>query len=304
MDIRNILVATDLSASADDAVRSADGLAKAVGAKLAVVHVMPKLDTADPIFPQFGAEIAQRLPDLRQRIVWELERRLEGLAGRAPDDYALVLEDGHAHVGILDAADRVRADLIVIASRGLTGVSRLLAGSVADKVIRHAHSSVLVVRPSPKSGLVLAATDFSSPSLDAVREASEWAKLWRGRLAVLHAVETPLPTAPLPFPYPSIPATLSKAELGAMHHRAREALRVAVRDGGFEAETHVVEGPPAASIVSAAEELEAQLVVVATEGRTGLSRVALGSVAERVAAAASCSVLVARPQRRSWESAA
>jgi len=304
MQVRNIMVATDLSVSADAAIREADRWARRAGAELSVCHVMPILENIDPLFPQRGQELAERLPGLRERVAEEIEDRMRDLADREPGKYALILEDGKPHVGILDAADRVGADLVVIASRGLTGVSRLLAGSVASKVVRHARASVLLVRPSPKTGIVLAATDFSHPAIHALEEGANWAKRLDGTLKVAHAVEMPMLVAPLPFPYPSLPTTLSAAELSEVRSRAKRALHDAVGSAGLDAEIWVLEGPPAASIASAAEEMECELVVVGTAGKTGFSRVALGSVAERVAAAAPCSVLVVRRRANVMHSAA
>lgn len=304
MQVRNILVATDLSVSADAAIREADRWARTSEAELSVCHVMPVLETVDPLFPQLGQEVAQRLPNLRDRVTEEIEARMRQLVGREPGQYALILEGGKPHVGILGAADQVRADLVVVASRGLSGVSRLLAGSVAARVIRHAHAPVLLVRPSPKTGIVLAATDFSTPAREALEEGAAWATRLGGELRVAHSVEVPMMVAPLPFPYPTLPTTLSAAELADVRSRAKRALHDAAGGVGLDAEVWVLEGPPAASIVNAAEEMQSELVVVGTAGKTGFSRVALGSVAERVATAAPCSVLVVRRRPHAVDSAA
>jgi nucleotide-binding universal stress UspA family protein len=74
----------------------------------------------------------------------------------------------------------------------------------------------------------------------------------------------------------------------------RGLLDRAIAEAGAEGESRVVEGSAATEIVHLATELDAQLLVVGTQGRTGLARLALGSVAERVIRHASCSVLAAR----------
>ena len=75
---------------------------------------------------------------------------------------------------------------------------------------------------------------------------------------------------------------------------AASRLKQALESAGGEGEARVLDGSPATAIVQTAEDLPAELVVVGTRGRTGLSRLALGSVAERVIRAAGCSVLVVR----------
>jgi nucleotide-binding universal stress UspA family protein len=73
-----------------------------------------------------------------------------------------------------------------------------------------------------------------------------------------------------------------------------ELLRSSMERFGASGEARVVEGPPVAAVLHAVEELNPELLVVGTHGRTGLQRLALGSVAERLVSHAPCSVLVVR----------
>jgi nucleotide-binding universal stress UspA family protein len=88
-----------------------------------------------------------------------------------------------------------------------------------------------------------------------------------------------------------LPVDLVDAMKGHLQERLDECVRRAeARGGGL-----LRKGPAAATILQAAEELPAQLLVLGTHGRTGLKRLALGSVAEKVVRGAHCSVLVVRP---------
>jgi nucleotide-binding universal stress UspA family protein len=78
--------------------------------------------------------------------------------------------------------------------------------------------------------------------------------------------------------------------------RATQQLEQVLARRGLEAECMVTHGPPDAAIVKAADALSSQLLVIGTHGRTGLARLALGSVAQRVVEAVSCSVLVVRSE--------
>jgi nucleotide-binding universal stress UspA family protein len=69
----------------------------------------------------------------------------------------MVLTKGHAAEAIIEKANQIQADLIVVGSRGLTGIKRLFLGSVSRKVVRHAPCSVLVVRQSK--------TKYANPGL-------------------------------------------------------------------------------------------------------------------------------------------
>jgi nucleotide-binding universal stress UspA family protein len=142
---------------------------------------------------------------------------------------------------------------------------------------------------------VLAATDLSPPSLAAVNAAAAAAKRTGARLVLVSVLEwtdsTPGAAAGLigvaPVQIPEDVRQQVRASLGAM-------LDDGLARTGATGESRVLDGEAAPAIVACAEELGAELVVVGTHGRTGLRRLALGSVAERVVRGASCSVLAVR----------
>jgi nucleotide-binding universal stress UspA family protein len=131
---------------------------------------------------------------------------------------------------------------------------------------------------------VLVPTDFSDLSLEALNTALELA----GDPARVHVVSVLVPVVP---PSPGI--VWGTIDDQVRLTRVREALEeVLVEKGLAEVTVHVVIGTPGTMIAELAEELDADLVVVTSHGRTGLVRAALGSVAERVVRLCSCPVLV------------
>ena len=102
------------------------------------------LNVVEP--PVYSAELgmAIQVPDPYMKSVRERLRRIEGLDAKVPVETRLV--EGFAPEQILKVADEVKADLIVIGSHGRTGLGRLLMGSVAEEVLRHATCPVLTVR--------------------------------------------------------------------------------------------------------------------------------------------------------------
>jgi nucleotide-binding universal stress UspA family protein len=145
-----------------------------------------------------------------------------------------------------------------------------------------------------KGPTILVPTDFSECSREALRRGVELARRLGGEVVLVHAVDTsPLFTAPEPFamgPAPIVDAVAIAAKIRA---GAAEALGAVAAEAGV-ARTEVLEGAPAASIVERARGLPADLVVLGTHGRSGVSRLFLGSVAERVVRLAPCDVLVVR----------
>jgi nucleotide-binding universal stress UspA family protein len=290
-----IVVATDLSEPADEAVRQAHARAQAPGARLTVVHVIPNLVPSDPLFPQLEQQMVLALPALQARITGEVSRRVEGLTGRETGGFEVVVEVGVPHAVIVQRAEQRRADLVVVGSQGSSGVARTLLGSVADKVVRHAHCPVLVARHTPKSARVLVATDFSDPSLPAVAAAGEEARRTGARVTILNSIDLgpALPeSASMSFGAPSFGFSPEVRE--DLRKTVDAMLANALSHNHIDGDRQVAYGPAAAAILRAAEQLPAELVVVGTIGRTGLPRLLLGSVAEAVVRSAPCAVLVVR----------
>jgi nucleotide-binding universal stress UspA family protein len=290
-----ILVATDLSRPADEAIRQAHDWSKRLAAELVVCHVVPTHHRANPLFPQRNATDAISAVDLERRVSELVQARVTQQTGRPAEAFRLVLDVGKPEAGILDAAAAWNADLIAIGSRGDTGLSRILLGSVSERVVRYAPCSVLVARPASKQGTVLAATDLSDASFPAIKAGAEQARHRGAKLVVVHNVDL------WPPPVSSVTAGLAAAGfptdpsvLEEQRSAARQRLEQILADLGIEAVCRITHGPPDAEIIRAADELEPELLVIGTHGRTGLSRLALGSVAERVVETANSSVLVVR----------
>jgi nucleotide-binding universal stress UspA family protein len=289
-----ILVAVDLSDASIAALRAARALAVTRNATLAVVHVVAGVADVRPFFPQSYGINAIDTVELERLAAEALERRVAEVEGGAGAER--FIEIGAPYAEIVRRAEAWKADLVVVGSHGKTGVSRALLGSVAEHVARVAHCPVLVSRPGRGSGLVMAATDLSDPSLPAIARASEEARLQGARLVVVHASETPLAS------YGAAAAALLgnvAPALTAEQEQERRAALVTVLQGamgrfGAQGEALVVDGDAVAGVVGAIEARQPDLLVVGTHGRTGISRLLLGSVAEKLVRLADCSVLVVR----------
>ena len=138
--IETILLATDLSAASAAATRRAIDLATQLRARLLVVNVID----------------ARRSGLLPGRILRPVEERIDRaeaasrvvqLARSAGADAEFLVWEGDAEEGILAAAEAESADLIVVGSRGRSGLGRYLLGSISDAVVHRADCPVLVVRP-------------------------------------------------------------------------------------------------------------------------------------------------------------
>ncbi len=278
-----VLVATDLSDAADVALREGAALAPTPQDAFAVIHALPPLALIKQWLPLLG-EDAAKLP---ARAAQAVRARMHNVVG---DRAEVFIEQAFDYPAILRRAETWRADVIVVGSHGRSGLSRAF-GSVAERVLRHAHCSVLVARPSVARGWVLAATDLSEPSFHAITVAAAEARRRGARLEVVHAQGFREVEARylLELGTPSVTPTPMVFDV------ATRELSECVTRLHVDAVCKVVDRPEATAIVNEAETLGAELVVVGAKGRTGLNLLALGSVAEIVARAAPCSVLVVRP---------
>ncbi|HEY9404815.1 MAG TPA: universal stress protein [Pyrinomonadaceae bacterium] len=147
MIIRSILLPTDFSRCAESALPYATDLARQMKARLVCLHVV---ETRMP--PVGYAAVAEPLPavDIGGQLEESATRELPKLAARgecAGLDMEEVIVHGDAAGEIVRVARERDIDLIVISSHGRTGLGRMIFGSTAESVVRHAHCPVLVVKP-------------------------------------------------------------------------------------------------------------------------------------------------------------
>jgi universal stress protein A len=140
---------------------------------------------------------------------------------------------------------------------------------------------------------ILAPTDFSEFSKQAIDYAFELAQTFRAKLLLLHVVE--LPAYPIEGLVPSSVGTTLLEDLERQASLDLAQVRPETPNAQVEVIRQVVVGTPYRKITEVAEAEKVDLIVMATHGRTGLSHLVMGSVAERVVRMAPCPVLTIRP---------
>lgn len=277
---KTILAATDFSETAEKAARLARGLAGRFHASLHMLHVVviledPYLEEAHRL--QLEALVASA-DDTRRNVLQE------GLGGRPGVEVVPHLVRGIAPAEtIVEVAANAGAELIVMGTHGRRGLSHLLLGSVAGRVVRSASSPVLTVRAdaavrAESITRILVPHDFSEPSAEAVRTAAAWARALGAEITLLHVVE------PVVYPEFYSAGTATDNLMPRLASRSEEALAKASGElvGDVTAATKVEIGRSADTIVTVADPEAFDLVVMATRGLSGVEHVLLGSVAEGV----------------------
>jgi nucleotide-binding universal stress UspA family protein len=286
--VERILLSSDGSDFSEGAVREAIRMAKTCSSSLSVLSVIdynPEFDSVAPqIMEKKEKEARLHLDDVQARA------RQEGV-----ECVTLVEKGEDAYQNIVSAAEKNRSSMIIMGRRGRTGLKRLMMGSVTARVIGHAPCNVLVVPRAARLQFrsIVVATDGSRYSSAAVAEAIGLARRNSSQLTVIAVVPAELATPT------DIEFTMNQRELIAekeMHNAEQNARTVkeAAQKEGVAVQAFVMSGKPAEAIIQTAQERQADLIVVGSHGRTGVERLLMGSVAERVIVLTACPVLVVK----------
>lgn len=289
-----LLVPTDFSPPSDAALAYARTLAGAFGARLHVLHVI------DNVFLRAG------VTDLRNAIKIAALRRLHDRLSdndRCKFHVIAAVEQSDTPAGEVASYARTHnIDLIVMATHGRSGVSHLLMGSVAEKVIRTAPCPVLTVREAPpgskraNAGMtrILVPTDFSPPSDAAVACGREAAAGFGASLHLLHVLDDQSVGGAFGSEF-YLADSLDVRTARLKDAQERLAHRAIAHDlSGTPATTEVIVGRSAQTIVDYAADSGFDLIVMGTHGRSRVAHLLMGSVAESVVRTAPCPILTVR----------
>ena len=293
---RTILVPLDGSEFAEHALATAAHLAAGAKAPLLLARVHHRPSHVGPSLDDFFRD--------------EEQAYLERIAVRAtqaqPIDVETALLDGDVVDAIRERAEGRAECLIVMSTHGRTGLSRAWLGSVADGVMRHSTRPVLMLRPNGPArasiastiGHVLVALDGSSLAEQAVRHAVQLALLLPASMTLLRVIEPAYSVMPgLAGAYDAVMAErlAEDSEQSATDYLEEVAAGIRREHATIDVriDVHIADSA-APAIIERACAGERALVALATRGR-GVSRLVIGSVADKVIRAAGDGALVIRP---------
>lgn len=277
-----ILVGTDLSQRSEHAFARGHALASATGCRLALVHVV-------------DADLA---PDLREDEARDARIHMAALAERfGPPLPEALLAAGDAYEAILDTAAARGDDLIVLGKSRPRRLLASFAGTTVERVIRAGDRPVLMASRTPAGpyARVLAATDLSEASAEAIRAAARLGLFGTARVTLAHVYQT---VADRLVGYGGLRMEDIARERSAEEARLRADLARFVSDLGplpIHFRKALVEGSAAESLIALAAREGADLIVLGTRGVSGIRRFVLGSVAASVLADPPCDVLAVPP---------
>ena len=298
--IKRILLATDFSRWARRAEDYACELACSWRASLTVLSVA---EFAPGLNPDYSIN-QQYLADLLKTASSQLVD-LKGRAERRGIAVTTRMATGIPSEEVITVARAEDSDLIVVGTRGRTGLAHVLLGSTAERVIRGAPCPVLAVRTEPADNedegsfsrpvtleRILVPVDFSDCSLDALEYAAVMAQQAKASVMLLHVLE-PVSYG-LDFDLGHI---RSREDVRESWTKRLDELAATHQHPNMPIEFRLRGGVPADSILDAAQTLPCDLIVMGTHGRRGISHTISGSVAETVLRKARCPVVAVRSKK-------
>lgn len=284
--IKNILLAADGSEYSESAAREAVYLAKACESKLSLIYVLE-------INPEFETEGLKFVEKMEIEAREYIEKIRKDASKENVEFEVIVRRSDNAYKAIVEEAEKGKSDVIIMGTRGRTGLKKLIMGSVTAKVIGHAPCNILVVPKGAKNDCrnILTATDGSRYGSAAAAMAIEIAKRCNSNLTIISV-----------FPSEDVVhveharlqlRAAAEDEFKKMETHVRDIKDKAVKEG-VKAEGYLLSGSAAETIIETANEYKADIVILGSHGRTGLDRLVMGSVTERVIVLSSCAVLVVK----------
>ena len=296
--IKNILLPTDFSKNANQALVYAVKLADVMAAKLTLLHVNT-LFQEDPNNPDY------HFPSLE-----EFYHKSEDTADKNLQE----MTSQHVHIKIenkvvrgfspaneiVNFVNANKIELVVIGTHGRTALKHFLIGSVAEKVLRHVSCPVVSVShhehemlTTPEIEKIIVPIDFSTFSKKALENAKELAVLFKAKIKVIHVVDDTIHPAFYIAGEDSIFDIFPDVKEKTM----KSLKELLPEDDNILSEDGLVirEGKPHVEIVKFADEENADLIVMATHGLSGIEHLLLGSVTEKVIRKARCPVFAIKP---------
>ena len=294
-----ILLAVDGSPHSEAAVRLVLSMRWPAGTLARVLAVTPDRYSLAGLSPEAQSVLADTLAGLRrvdQTSAEALTARVTARLRAAGMTAEMEVYAGRPSEVILQRAADLRADLIVIGAKGLSAPGEYLLGSTAHKLAHYADCSVLVARPPQRAQpLSMIFTADGSPEAQRATEflcalsLPQWAEV-----TVVSVVEIAVGVEDGEGrPVADVPEVVRRALFDTAEAWTSQVV-ARLSNGGTKVRSAIRCGHPAKEILSAAEEQDADLILVGARGQTRAGPFRLGGVAQKVVKYAPCSVLVVR----------
>ena len=302
---QRMLVPLDGSELAESVLPYAAALAARVGLELTLFHVSPSQEEE---FAPIHEAYMERAVAMARRLSEEAQQ-----TGGIPAEHERVavrseMASGQPAEEILRYAEASGTDVVLMATRGRSGITRWAMGSVALKVLAASKVPVWLVRagipeqtvhekwPIKKMVVPLDGSELAESVLPHVESLAQQLDAASVEIVLVAVCEATMPPSLYPTGPPDLEADLARCR--ESNERYFSAVEQPLRTAGLTVRSETLLGRAADEIVDYAKTTEADLIVMATHGRSGISRWVYGSVAEKVLLGASSPILLVRARQR------
>jgi len=309
-----VLLALEQTRISEGAIQILSKLTLPAGSDLFLLHVNPMPQQLSGLAKKRTPKLSQQVQAVQKNVLDQARQFLGKVEKRlSSQDVSVypIIKSGFPGEEILKTIQAKGIDLVVLGTRGFSKITGFLLGSVSQWVLQEAPCSVLVVRKTARGKKIgqgmnlLLATDGSPDSRAAVDFVKTVGLPASSQLTILHVVKK--------HAYETRQTLIADSkhenELAAL---AEELLEIRGREGAklleqtrkalfspdLTIQERLVYGNPAAEILKAARYIGADLIVVGSRGTTGIKRIFLGSVSNKVSHSAGCSVAVIRNKKK------
>lgn len=311
---RTILVPLDGSSFGEAALPLALNIARRAEGVLELLYVHPPWESAYPeVVPHYLGALTTVETEIKTRQKAYLDAMTERLLKLHPGKVACSIRDGVIAATIREHVLERKSDLVVMSTHGRGALGRAWLGSVADELVRSLSVPLLLVRPGttvtelerePLLQHLLLPLDGSPLAEQIIEPAAALGSLMNADYTLLQVVKQVRPSAGagavLLQGTEALLEAAEQVEAGLVDKAKKylESVAQRMRQRSLSVHTRAVVGElPAMTILDAAAPSTIELVAMATHGRRGLSRLFLGSVADKVLRGSTLPMLVYRPQQ-------
>jgi nucleotide-binding universal stress UspA family protein len=281
--IENILLAEDFSSSSENVVTTAIEIAKIFDSEIIPMHVLP-----DDIMNEKANALLNETAMKRLEAIVERAKQ-EGVKAKE-----IILSFGSPHQAIVQTAMDVNAKLIVIGSGETQKGDKFLLGSTAKRIIQKSEKPVFVVKEGVALNVrhILCPVDFSATSKRALKNAITMCRRFKAELTILSVCEMPS------YSWFASGKDLEeeKDDRYAQHKKTFDEFMQDFNLSDLKWSKETFKGNPAEQILHAVAAKMVDLLVIGTTGKTGLNRLVIGSVAEKVIREVPCSFLTLKSE--------
>lgn len=294
IQLDNIICATDFSDYANQTIPCGIALARVYGAKLCICHVVDM-----PTASTFAGDIELFSAEHQEKMVNDAQTQMEKLTHQLPIQCESWIAKGNAAEEISRLAEAKNADLVIVAAHGLSGLKRLLLGSVTERLMRALSRPLLVLRTHDEEvwssagadrvfERILVGCDFSADSDRAFQYALSLSEEFQADLHMAHVIEPP------EYKNVFVSAVARVERRHFLRSRLTQRLHDMVPEEALDwcmPHTILLEGQPEEELVGYAVSHDIDLIVLGVRGYSLMESLLVGSTTDRVVRRAPCAVL-------------